>query len=364
MDHGLWTKNILSRSMVHCLWSLVLFLLSVSVEARDYPAQGPLPVRTQNPIYLETMNLDPARAQTLPTGTLELRVDSATSNIFERQSNRRFDENLDMELWRINGVATYGLFPGWDVGMELPLLHFKGGFLDSFIQDYHNFFGFPNGGRDKVANGVFNYKMSENGTPRYNVASQDLNIGDVLFFVKNQLVEEGDAVPALAWRFGFKIPTGDSAKGMGSGSPGFGFGLAAEKSYRRLHGYLNANYLVDGGNNALEGLMHSVFFDFSAAGEYSFSKRVSGILQLDGGTPRLKGTGMVTWDGVPMDLTIGIKGDVPWGKFADPFFWQVGFSEDVLAVGPSVDFTVYLSVGVRFDVRGLQLYQGDFFAKN
>ena len=350
--------------MNKCLTAFfIALLLPAIIWAKDYAGQGPLITRTQHPVYLQMANLNPDRAMVLPPGLLEVRVDSAYSNIFERQANRTYFADLDMELWRIGWVAVYGLGNGFDAGLEVPLLHMNGGFLDAFIQDYHHAFGFPNGGRDQVPNGIFNYFVRENGQTLYRVGSQDLNFGDITLFMKHQLLYEDAVLPALAWRFGFKFPSGDPDKGMGSGNPGFGFGVAAEKSYKKLHGYLNLNYLVEGGNEAIENLMETESFNFALAGEWSFSDRVSALIQLDGGTPRLKGTGLEEWDGVPMDFIVGAKGDVPWGRFANPFFWEFGFSEDVLAEGPSVDFTIYVTIGLRFFPGKVELYKGNMWGK-
>lgn len=108
--------------------------------------------------------------------------------------------------------------------------------------------------------------------------------------------------------------------------------------------------------------MYGQIFNFTVTSEYSFSKRVSAVVQLDGGTPRLKGTGLEEWDGVPLDWVMGVRGDVPVGRFASPFFWQAALSEDLRAVGPSVDVSFWFSVGVRFPTGHQQKYQGDFFA--
>lgn len=295
--------------------------------------QGPFPIRTQQPIYLQTVTILPTRAAVLDPGVLEIRADSAYSNLFENASNGAFNINLDMELWRVGYVVSYGFLPDWEASLEIATLHFEGGFLDSFVQDFHDAFGFPNGGRGAVANGAFSYAVLQNGQALYNVAPQSYNAGDLTVTLKNQIL------PELAWLFAMKFPSR-------SDNAGFGLGVAAEKSHRRVHGYLNLNFLVDDGNEGLENLMHKTFFDFSAAGEYSFSKKVSALLQLVGGTPRLKGTGLETWDGVPLDLIIGARGSE--GKF----FWQAAFSEDVTAVGPSVDFTAWISVGMRGRVSG------------
>lgn len=304
--------------------------------------QGPFPIRTQQPIYLQTVTILPTRAQVLPAGELEVRVDSAYSNLYERETNATYDLNLDMELWRLAYVVNYGFAPDWEVGLEIPTLRFEGGFLDGFIQDFHNTFGFPNGGRNLVADGNFNHTLSRNGQPVYSVGEQSLGAGDLTLNLKNQILEEGRLAPALAWTFAFKFPSGETSLGLGSGNSGFGLGTALEKSWRRWHGYLNLNFLVDGGNERLGDLTHDEVLDFSLAGEYSFSKKVSAVIQFIGGTPRLHGTGLQAWDGVPLDLIIGARGNE--GKF----FWQAAFSEDVRAVGPSVDFTASVSTGIRF----------------
>lgn len=327
------------------------FCISCVAHAGGYTANGPFTLRNQNPVYLQTVTLLPSRAAVLPPKTLEVRVDSAYSNIFEKQSNATTDVNLDMELWRIGYVATYGLLPKMEAGIEIPLLHFSGGFLDAFIQDYHDAFGFPNGGRDRVQNGLFHDEVARSNQTIFRAYQQTIHLGDITLFSKHQLFEEGEAMPAVAWRFAFKIPSGDSEGGLGSGNPGFGFGTAFEKTIKRFHGYLNMNYLVDGGNNAFQGLMYKPFFDFSLAGEFSVSRRVGLLVQLDGGTPRLKNTGLSVWDGVPLDLILGARGEVPLKKYADTFFWQAGFSEDVTGDGPSVDFTVFLSAGLRWDAH-------------
>lgn len=286
---------------------------------------------------------------------MEVRVDSATSNLFEQDSNAAADIDLDMELWRTAWVTSYGLVPDWEISLEIPTLHFEGGFLDPFIQDFHDFFGFPNGGRDTVANGRFRYAVSQSGQTLYQVNPRAYHVGDLTLSLKNQILTEAAVAPALAWIFVMKFPSGDTDLGLGSGNVGFGLGAALEKSYRRWHGYLNLNFLYEGGNERIESLMRREAFDFSFAGEYSFSQKVSALVQLVGGTPRLRGTGLQTWDGVPLDLVIGARGSE--GKF----FWQAAFSEDVRAVGPSVDFTAWISTGIRFGA--VKSYQGDFLAK-
>lgn len=337
--------------------SLALAMTSLGLAMTVHAKQGPFPIRSQHPLYLQMVNINPTRPEVLAPGLLEVRVDSAYSNLFEQGNNGTFNVDLDMELWRLNWVATYGFWPEWEVSLEIPTLHFEGGFLDGFIQNFHDAFGFPNGGRELRVNGFFRYQITQSGQVLYNINPQTLNAGDLTLRTQNQITYEEGLLPATAWIFAMKFPSGDPDFGLGSGNVGFGLGVALEKSYRRLHGFLNLNFLYDGGNETLENLMVKQAFDFSLAGEYAFSKKVSALVQLVGGTPRLKGTDLDSFDGVPLDLIVGARGA------EKNFFWQAAFSEDVTAKGPSVDFTAWISVGYRFATPGHHPYRGDFLAQ-
>lgn len=341
------------RNKFEFFLSAFIFLgLCFSLSAKDYTARGPFPLRTQHPVYLQTVDLLPTRANILSPGWLEFRLDSTYSNVYEVGTKGATDIQLDGEWYRLGIVAIYGLLPSFEVGFEIPLFRFEGGFLDGAIQDFHNFFGFPNGGREQVANGLFQYRV-KTANIDFNVGGEGgFDVGDFSIFSKHLLVEEEKGRPALAWRFIFKFPTGDFEKGLGGGEPGFGLGLALEKHWGRFASFLNANYLMDGGNVVLEDLMETLFFDFMLAGEFQFSKKLSALLQLQGGTPRLKNTGLDTWEGIPMDLVVGVSGAHPLDKKGlRNFFWQLAFSEDVTAKGPSVDFSVLGSLGVRFPLK-------------
>ncbi len=88
-------------------------------------------------------------------------------------------------------------------------------------------------------------------------------------------------------------------------------------------------------------------FAYAVAVEVTLLDTWSIIAQLAGSTPLLYNTGMSNWDDVPMDLIIGFRGCEPGLLGGHDLIWQAGFSEDVLSRGPSVDFTAFLSMGVR-----------------
>lgn len=347
---------------IACL--IALSFLASRAEARQWEGFGPIASRNQNPVYLQTLSLMPQRAEVLPEGVLEARIDSAYSNMFEREQNARADLNLDMEFWRLAIRTDYGVKPGLQVGIEIPLVNFWGGFLDAFIQDFHSFFGLPDGGRNLVPNGEFHYSFAADGRTRLDFPSTRLGLGDISLRIKGQLTGEDDDLPAIAWFSELKFPTGKRSRGWGNGSLDLGFGMAMDLTWKRLHGYFNWGYYVTGGNEYIDGYMYNQMLAYMIAGEVSIIDNLSVVVQLNGSTPLLKGTGLDEWDGVPLDLIIGFKGEEHniFGHGND-LVWQVGFSEDVTSRGPSVDFTVYMSIGVRFDLFDRKRPVGDWIAK-
>ncbi len=341
----------------------LLSLLPSVLWAKDYTPFGPFTLREQNPIYLQSLGLTPTRATVLPRDILEVRIDSAYSNAFETGQSATNSRIEDMEIWRLALNAKYSVRDDLELGVEIPFLQLWSGFLDPFIQDFHRFFGLPNAGRESWPNNQFNFRFGAGGQTIYQVTSQTMNLGDITFHLKNSVLDEGRANPAVAWFFDLKLPTGQRSKGLGSGMMDFGFGLVLEKSYKRVHGYLNAAYYVLNRDDALEPYLNMNVLDYCAGIEVTLLPTWSVIAQVNGGTPLGEGTGMDEWDGVPFDLVIGFKGEEDKLIFGNDLIWQVGFSEDATSKGPSVDFTVFLSLGLRFDAgRGMH-YRGDWFAK-
>lgn len=303
----------------------------------------------------------PMRATVLPRDTIELRVDSAYSNIYETAGNNAVSFMEDMELWRLALHAKYAATDDLEVGIEIPFIQLWGGFLDPFVQAFHNAFGFPNAGRNLAGDNQFDFHFDSGGI--YRVGSQKLNLGDIALHLKHHVLDEGRTNPAVAWFFDFKFPTGQRSKGLGNGGADFGLGLALEKSYKRIHGYLNAAYYVSGRGDVMEPFMNDVFFSYMAAIEITLLPTWSVIAQINSGTPLLAHTGIGQWDGVPLDIIIGFRGEESGLLWGNDLIWQAGFSEDATSGGPSVDFTAFLSIGVRFDAKGGKRYKGDWLAR-
>lgn len=328
---------------------IVLFLsLPNLLFAKNFIPNGPLIARTDNPIYLQSLGQMPTPAKVLAKDRYRTWLDLSYTNMFERGRHGTNEVYLDMELARIAVNGHWGIGSNMEVGLQIPFLHFNGGYFDAFIQDFHKAFGFPNGGRNKVPNGQYKYQVTRSGTVIYNVGKMGIGLSDIIFDFKHKVLDEDRLRPAVSWTFRFKFPTGKPSTGLGSGNVDYSFGAVLEKSISRWHFYGNFDYIVASGNDALDGLYYNQLFAWLLSVEFSVAQPISIIVQMQGSSPLLKGLGTNRWDGYPVDLVIGVKGthkDLFWGS---DLFWQWGFTEDLAAEGPSPDVTTMLILGVEF----------------
>ena len=88
---------------------------------------------------------------------------------------------LDSESYRFNLILKGGLPGGFEAGTELPWLAYGGGTIDGFIEDWHRFFGLPEGGRYMAPNNRLRYQYARNGVPRLDIRDAHSGIGDLMF---------------------------------------------------------------------------------------------------------------------------------------------------------------------------------------
>ena len=119
---------------------------------------------------------------------------------------------LDFEVLRWTLRARWGIRDRLDADVEIPFLYFSHGFLDQGVKDYHNFWGFPQGGRDQVPNNQFHYEVSLNGKPLYHFPRPGIfAISDASLNIRYLIHSEEEIWPGMAVKFSMKFPTGNSS---------------------------------------------------------------------------------------------------------------------------------------------------------
>ncbi len=335
---GLVTRGI--GSLATCCALLALAACSSLPgfsEAPNPRLRGPLAVRNQHPLALTQLALRPRRPLTTARGSRALAVGVSYSSIEEVEHAGAQAVAFDGELLSVVPRVRYGLGPRADLEIELPILFTTSGFLDAFIESWHELLSLPGGGRSDVEDDQWSMTLSDGDEELYSLEEDRLDLADLSVVYTRRFQEEGRHAPALAWRVGVEAPTGSESAGFGNGAWDFGLGLVGEKNLGRVTATFGAAWRLPG---QPEGFRSSVEheleqgIDLHLGGEYPWNDSVSFLAQLIWSGPMVTSIELEEIDREILDLGLGVAWDV-----ADDSVFCISFHEDlVAATGP--DFTL------------------------
>lgn len=176
-------------------------LLSASAAAH---ADALLPVTNQSALARSFALPELGAATVRAPGTNEFRFGLDWTNEFSAHTSANEALTLDGETQRYAWNWRHGLDHGFEIGLQLPFYVTNGGVLDGIIHNYHNAFGFQDGGRGAAPHDRYLYNYTRNGQTVLNVDQSATEFGDV------QLQGGWQAAPNLALRAMVKLPTGHS----------------------------------------------------------------------------------------------------------------------------------------------------------
>jgi hypothetical protein len=266
-------------------WSALILGSFSSASAAE--GGGPIAIRNQFAPGLFFLYPTPEAARVLDPGRFEIGTNAAYSSVFNQEKNGPAQLLLDFEVLRWAFNARWGVRDRFDVDVEVPFLYFTDGFLDQFVKDYHDFFGFPQGGRDQAPNNKFRYVVSSGGKTLYHTPDPGtFALSDTVLNARYRILPEKEVWPGLVFKASVKVPTGSSSGGFGSGHLDYGGFFLMEKNWSRFSAYGNAGAVIPG---PLTGADSSViapqpFGVFVIAGEYRFVDWFSMVLQMDSNT--------------------------------------------------------------------------------
>jgi hypothetical protein len=299
-----------------------------------------MPVRNQHPAQLTVLHMDPAPATVLPAGQVVVRENLAYSSLWLRGSSgsRRFE--MDAEYLRAATRFQLGLGENLEFGLELPVAHTSGGFLDSFIIDYHSWFGFPDQGRDTNPRGEYAIDASRNGQSLWSVEADGLALLDVPLQLTWTAVEPTAEHPGLALRGALELPTGDADRGYGSGGVDASLGVLLQHRTGPLVWYGHAQHTFASTPNATKraGLTFADVTSLGGAVELPLGDTLAALVQVEWETSTLRQLDLAIVAREQLLLWVGGRWqlDPDWAV-------EIGFGEDLQGL-VSPDFTAWLSV--------------------
>ena len=215
------------RGLAGLACALTLFVLLPAAFAGEHRAQ-PLRVVNLNPFHL--LYGVPASFGTpvMPEGSSGV---IASVDIASHLNSGRAGEErilMDGETYRQALSWRQGLGQGWEYFFEVPAVAHSTGAFDGFIENWHDVFGLPQGGRDTAPRDRLSLTYVDGGTTRADVGRDVLSLGDTSFGVGYALPSPPLPNDGMTVRAAVKLPTGDADSLTGSG--GFSASVWAETS--------------------------------------------------------------------------------------------------------------------------------------
>ena len=286
-------------------------------------------------------------ANVTPLSSMDIKLVFDLSNNYINDEAGRERMVLDGESYRWMFVGRYGIAKGIEVGVEIPYIVQGGGFLDGFIEGYHNTFGFPQGLRDQAPSGRLLYQYQRNGMNKITVDTSGSGLGDLRLTTAFQFYQKKNENPTAATlRASLKLPTGNSDHLYGSGSTDLALWLTASSGHKfesglwSLFGSAGAMGMSDG-KVLQEQQRNLVGYGSIGVGWRPFSW-IGFKIQINGHTPFYRDSDLVELSSSSAQVTIG--GSLALSKTTS---LDIGVSEDII-IKTAPDVVFHIAIQGRF----------------
>lgn len=198
----------------------VLLMHDVSAES---PGEAPFLWRNTAPVAA-LFGLPRARTAALPAaGEVHADLLVERSSHFTSSLSPRESVLIDGETTTVVARFERGFSEHWAGSIELVGMHHGGGFLDGFVDDWHDWFGLPEGGRDAVPSDRLRMVWDADGQRRLLLDDSHTGPGDLRIGVARSL--HRSAARDLALRLDAELPVGRASRLTGSDGVDLALGL-------------------------------------------------------------------------------------------------------------------------------------------
>lgn len=247
---------------------------------------------------------------------------------------------LDGESRRLTMRFAFSPRPGTELGLEVPYVSYDGGFLDSFIENWHNAFGLPNGDRDRFPQDSLTYYYRRGSEALVDITTPASGIGDVRLTGAHQLVIDPRA-SNVTLRASLKLPSGDAEELLGSGAADLAVWLVAGCGRERcgdVGWQAGGGVLWLGKGELLPDQQYRLVAFGSAGAEWRALPAIALKAQLNAHTPFYSQTDLTPLGDVSIQVVLGGTWTVSRRLALD-----LGVTEDLLVhTAPDVSFLVAL----------------------
>ncbi len=324
--------------MRRAVWASAAGLLGACVHDSEF--RGPMPVRNQHPAQLTVLHMDPASAEVLPAGVVRMRAGASYSSLFltGQGSGNRF--SMDGEILRARWTGTVGLGRGFQLTAEAAAGHTTGGFLDDFVQDWHDFFHLPDQNRGQAQNGVFDVIAEYQGQIAWRQREETLRFMDLPLTLTWNAVPPRTGGIGLALRGAVELPTGDQDRGFGNGELDWAVGLVGEWRVETfaVTGHVQHTFAGTPDQARAVGFGVRDVTTFGLGLELPLTSALTGLVQTEVETSTLRALNFERVAREQWLLWMGAR-----ARLAEDWYLELALGEDLRGF-VSPDFTAWLSV--------------------
>lgn len=299
---------------------------------------GPITFEEQSPLQRVSYTFRTEGADLVAPGRIEADLWLGYSNIFEHDSSGTHRLFLDMGSLLSSTTLRYGLARDWEVGTSLTFATTGGGFLDSFLIQYHRFLGLGDSERGAYPRNAY-HGWLENGAGHVLLSepSHELALDNVRVFAKWRAYRSADGGGVLSLKAVGEVP-GDQNT-VGHKRANLALMALGRRSWTRyqVFGMLGAATVRVGPE--LRPIVRPWAWYVMAGGARSLAPWISAVGELTVASPRMRGFHAAMVDGAPINLVLGFA-----GRARDQWRWNFGLQEDTPPTRPSVDFTLCLGL--------------------
>jgi hypothetical protein len=202
--------------------------------------EGPFQVKNLYPVFLHADQpyLEKASVENSMSYSL------SHSSTYTVQESEDWVIHLDMEITEINFRYKRIIKDVFEFGLDIPVLIIGSGFMDGFLEDYHETFGFGDYGRSQRPNNEFLYEVRKDGELIIEGKS-GTRLGDIRVSLKAPLIAS-DAFN-VSIKGDLEIPVSSAKQGFSNGSLDAGASILIDRSItEKIVTYWNFGFVFPG----------------------------------------------------------------------------------------------------------------------
>lgn len=261
----------------YCLQIILLLSFSSCVFSSNIT---PFTTRDQNPLVSIYGLPLPVSARLLQPQQTRWHISTNFSNTINSEQTANELLFVDIETHNVNIIFDTAIQKDWMFRLQLPLIKHYGGFMDKWINDYHDLLKLPEGVRPLHPVDQLSVHYELNGSTLLDIQQSQSGLGDISLQLAYQSTRNNDF--SLSYWSSLKLPTGDSRKLTGSDSTDIAFWLACDKKLQNsLWAYSNLGILFMTDSDVMSDIHKNKALFLTAGLQFQASQDIQLKLQFD-----------------------------------------------------------------------------------